>query len=248
MSATKAVFVLIHGGWHNHSSWDRVTPILKANGFAALTLDLPGAGVNAIAPTSLGLHPFDPAAFAAERSHIAGVTQQERTQAVVALVKEAASLSDGKVILVGHSAGGITISAVAEQVPNLLLAVVYLSGFMVPNGMPLLAMLQHETLSSALAPRAVRGRSRRHRRDKDQWRINRRILQIATQSCVLWRPVGVRIRACGVATSLRRIERRRLSPIGNYAWKIWHGAAPLHPLHTGSRDSVDRSGSHDCDG
>ena len=48
MSATKAVFVLVHGGWHNHSAWDKVTPILKANGFAALTLDLPGAGVNAI--------------------------------------------------------------------------------------------------------------------------------------------------------------------------------------------------------
>jgi pimeloyl-ACP methyl ester carboxylesterase len=68
------------------------------------------------------------------------------------LVKEAASLRGGKVILVGHSAGVMTISAVAEQVPNLLLAVVYLAGFMVPNGMPLLAMLQHETLSSALAP------------------------------------------------------------------------------------------------
>jgi pimeloyl-ACP methyl ester carboxylesterase len=152
MSATKAVFVLIHGGWHNRSAWDRVTPILEANGFAALTLDLPGAGVNAIAPTSLGLRPFDPAAFAAERSPIAGVTQEERTQAVVALVKEAASLSDGKVILVGHSAGGMTISAVAEQVPNLLLAVVYLAGFMLPNGMTLLAMLQHETFSSALSP------------------------------------------------------------------------------------------------
>src|ERR1700730_4683956 len=60
MSATKAVFVLIHGAWHNHSTWDRVTPILKANGFTALTLDLPGAGVNAIAPTSLGFRPFDP--------------------------------------------------------------------------------------------------------------------------------------------------------------------------------------------
>jgi pimeloyl-ACP methyl ester carboxylesterase len=46
----------------------------------------------------------------------------------------------------------MSISAVAEQVPNLLLAVVYLAGFMVPNGMPLLAMLQHEALSSALAP------------------------------------------------------------------------------------------------
>src|ERR1700734_1181157 len=152
MSAPKAVFVLVHGAWHNHSTWDRVTPILEADGFAALTLDLPGAGVNAIAPASLALRPFDPAAFAAERSPSAGVTQEERTRAVVALVKEAASLSDGKVILVGHSAGGMTISAVAERVPNLLLAVVYLAGFLVPNGMPLLAMFQHEPLSSALAP------------------------------------------------------------------------------------------------
>jgi pimeloyl-ACP methyl ester carboxylesterase len=152
MSATKAAFVLVHGGWHNHSAWNRVTPLLEAGGFAALTLDLPGAGVNAITPTSLGLRPFDPVAFATECSPIAGVTQEQRTQAVVALVKEAASRSGGKVILVGHSAGGMTISAVAEQVPNLLLAVVYLAGFLMPNGLPLLAMLQHESLSSALAP------------------------------------------------------------------------------------------------
>jgi pimeloyl-ACP methyl ester carboxylesterase len=157
MSATKAVFVLVHGGWHNHSAWDKITPILKANGFESLTLDLPGAGVNAIAPTSLGHRPFDSAAFAAEPSPIAGVTQEERTQAVVALVKEAASLSDGQVILVGHSAGGMTVSAVAELVPDLLLAVVYLSGFLVPSGMPLLAMLQHESMSSALAPRLFVG-------------------------------------------------------------------------------------------
>ena len=152
MSATKAAFVLVHGGWHNHSAWDRVTPILEANGFAALTLDLPGAGSNAIAPTSLGHRPFDPTAFAAERSPVAGVTQEERTQAVIASVKEAASLGDGKVVLVGHSAGGMTISAVAERVPELLLAVVYLAGFMVPTGKTLLEMLQHETFSSALSP------------------------------------------------------------------------------------------------
>jgi pimeloyl-ACP methyl ester carboxylesterase len=152
MSAPKAVFVLIHGAWHNHSVWDAVRPILEANGFAALTLDHPGAGVNSIAPTSLGLRPFDPAAFAAEHSPVADVTQEERTQAVVALAREAASLSDGKVILVGHSAGGMTTSAVAEQVPNLLIAAVYLTAFMVPNGMTLLTMLQHESLSSALAP------------------------------------------------------------------------------------------------
>jgi pimeloyl-ACP methyl ester carboxylesterase len=152
MSVPRAVFVLIHGGWHNHSAWERVTPILKAHEFAALSLDLPGAGVNATAPKSLGRRPFDAAAFATERSPIADVTQEERTQAVVDLIGEAASLSHGKVVLVGHSAGGMTISAVAEQFPNLLLAVVYLAGFLVPNGMPLLAMLQHEALSSALAP------------------------------------------------------------------------------------------------
>jgi pimeloyl-ACP methyl ester carboxylesterase len=157
MSANKAVFVLIHGAWHNRSAWDKVTPILEANGFAALTLDLPGAGANAIAPTSLGRRPFDPVAFAAEPSPVAGLTQEERTQAVVALVKEAASLGDGKVVLVGHSAGGMTISAVAEQVPNRLLGVVYLAAFMVPNGMSLLAMLQHESLSSAMAPRLFVG-------------------------------------------------------------------------------------------
>jgi pimeloyl-ACP methyl ester carboxylesterase len=152
MAVSEAAFVLVHGAWHNHSTWDKVVPILEAQGFEALTLDLPGAGANAIAPKSLRLRPFDPAAFAAERSLIAGVTQEERTRAVVDLVKDAASLSDGKVILVGHSAGGLTISAVAEQVPDLLLAVVYLSAFMLPNGMQLFTMLQHETMSSSLGP------------------------------------------------------------------------------------------------
>jgi pimeloyl-ACP methyl ester carboxylesterase len=157
MSASKTVFVLIHGAWHGRSSWDRVTPILEASGFSALTVDLPGAGANAIAPASLSLRPFNPVAFAAEPSPIADVTQEKRTAAAIELVKEAASRSDGKVILVGHSAGGMTVSAVAEQIPGRLLAVVYLAGFMVPNGMPLLAMLQHETMSSALAPRLFIG-------------------------------------------------------------------------------------------
>lgn len=157
MPTSKAAFVLVHGGWHNQSTWDKITPILEAQGHAVLTLDLPGAGANTIAPKSFGVRPFDPAAFAAELSPIAGVTQEERTKAVVTLVKEAASLSDGKIILVGHSAGGMTISAVAEQVPELLVAVVYLAGFMVPSGMSLLAMLPHEAMSSALSPELFMG-------------------------------------------------------------------------------------------
>jgi pimeloyl-ACP methyl ester carboxylesterase len=152
MSAPKAAFVLVHGGWHGQWVWNKLTPILETNGFAVLTLDLPGAGAETIPPLSLGQEPFDPDAFAAEASPIAGITQEERTEAVITLVRHAAALGDGKVILVGHSAGGMTVSAVAEQAPHLLLAAVYLSGFMVPNGLPLLAMLQHESFSSALAP------------------------------------------------------------------------------------------------
>lgn len=152
MSAPKAAFVLVHGGWHSHGAWERVAPLLEASGFAVLAPDLPGAGVNAIAPLSLGRRPFDPAAFAAEPSPVAAVTQQQRTQAVVAAVRQAASLGEGNVVLLGHSAGGMTVSAAAEEVPSLLRAVVYLAGFLVPNGMTLLAMVRHETLSAALAP------------------------------------------------------------------------------------------------
>ena len=152
MSTSKSAFVLVHGGWHNQSSWERVKPMLEAQGHAVLTLDLPGAGANTIAPKSLGARPFDPAAFAAEPSPIAGVTLDERTAAVVALVEDAASLGDGQVILVGHSAGGMVVSAVAERVPQRLAAIVYLAGFMVPNGLSLLAMLPHESMSSALSP------------------------------------------------------------------------------------------------
>lgn len=157
MSASRAIFILVHGGWHNRLSWERVTPLLEARGFGVTTLDLPGAGVNAVRPRAANAHPFDSAAFAAERSPIAELAQEERTQAVVALVREAAARSDGQVILVGHSAGGMTVSAVAEQVPHLLGAVVYLAGFMVPNGLPLLAMLMHESMASALAPRLFVG-------------------------------------------------------------------------------------------
>jgi len=157
MTRPETAIVLVHGGWHDHAAWARVEPLLEARGLLALSLDLPGAGVHAIAPRSRDARPFDPAAFAAEPSPSAGVTQDERTRAVAALVRHAASRCGGKVVLVGHSAGGMSVSAVAEQVPDLLRAVVYLAGFMVPPGLALLDMLLHESLSTALAPRLFVG-------------------------------------------------------------------------------------------
>ena len=201
-----------------------------------------------IAPKSLGARPFDLAAFAAEPSPVAGVTQDERTQAVVALVNEAASLGDGKVILVGHSAGGMTISAVAEQVPELLVAVVYIAGFMVPNGLSLLAMLPHEAMSSALSPGlfvgdpAAIGATRINPGPADE--AYRSLLKASFYADV----TEADFAQAASQLALRRTERRRSGPIRNHAWQIRLRAAPLHPHHTGSCGSVDRSGSHDRSG
>ncbi len=146
MSAKKPAFLFVHGAWHNAATWRLIIPLLEARGYTAVALDLPGAGVNARMPRAYYERPLDPAAFATEPSPNAGVTQEERTAAVVALIEKLG----GDVVLVGHSLGGITISAVAEAVGERLRAVVYLTAFMLPPGMPAIAMIQHETTASAL--------------------------------------------------------------------------------------------------
>ena len=102
--------LLVHGAWHNSATWQKMTPLLLAAGFDARTLDLPGAGVYARSPRSYREQPFDPKAFATEPSPSANITQSERTAAVVSLIEQLG----GNVVLVGHSMGGLTISAVAE--------------------------------------------------------------------------------------------------------------------------------------
>jgi len=152
MTEGKPAFVFIHGAWHGARSWDKVMPPLEAACHHCVALDLPGAGPNAKSPASFTAKPFDPAAFGTEPSPNAGVTQDERTGAVIAAVKAAARRGNGKVVLAGHSLGGITVSPVAEAVPELLHAVVYVTAFMLPPGMPAIAMIQHESMAAALVP------------------------------------------------------------------------------------------------
>lgn len=152
MSRDKPAFVFVHGAWHGARSWDRVTPLLGAAGHHCVAVDLPGSGANAAAPASYAKRPFDPAAFATEPSPNAGVSQDQRSHAAIEAVTSAAARGNGKVVLVGHSLGGITVSPVAEAVPDLLHAAVYLTAFMLPPGMPAIAMIQHESMASALVP------------------------------------------------------------------------------------------------
>lgn len=152
MSANRPAFVLIHGAWHGARSWDKVGPLLEAAGHHCVAIDLPGSGRNAAVPTSFYRRPFDLGVFAAEPSPNAGVGQEARTRAAIDAVRSAAARGNGKVVLVGHSLGGVTVSPVAEAVPELLHAAVYVTAFMLPPGMPAIAMIQHESMAAALVP------------------------------------------------------------------------------------------------
>ncbi|GAA4539055.1 alpha/beta hydrolase [Amycolatopsis samaneae] len=67
--------------------------------------------------------PQDLAAFATERSPLAGVTVAEQIEATVEVVRRAAA--HGPVVLVGASIGGAAISLVANRVPELIDLLVY---------------------------------------------------------------------------------------------------------------------------
>ncbi|GAB4349251.1 MAG: alpha/beta hydrolase [Gammaproteobacteria bacterium] len=146
-------FIFVHGAWHNHNTWDEVISRLNEKGLMTQAFDLPGAGVNARMPASYFKRPLDQEAFATEPSPNAGVTQAERTEFVIDAVREMAARSEsGKAILVGHSLGGATVSPVAESVPELLAAVVYVAAFMLPPGMPPIAMIKDPLMADALVP------------------------------------------------------------------------------------------------
>jgi uncharacterized RmlC-like cupin family protein/predicted alpha/beta-hydrolase family hydrolase len=155
MPVLKPAFVLVHGAWHGAATWEAVTPLLEAQGYAARTLDLPGAGALAQTPLSYARRPLNHAVFAAEPSPNAGVTQEQRTRAVIALVEKTAAETGGPVVLVGHSLGGLTVSAVAEAVPQHLHAVVYLCAFMLPAAMSAVELTSHPAMAGARVKRVV---------------------------------------------------------------------------------------------
>ncbi|TNF04559.1 MAG: alpha/beta fold hydrolase [Sphingomonadales bacterium] len=103
-------FLLVHGGLHGGWCWEEVVPLLEAEGHSALAPDLPGMGSD---PTPL-----------------AEVDLKLCADKIASIIADEA----GPVLLVGHSMGGITISEVAERVPEGLLGLVYVSARLIPNG------------------------------------------------------------------------------------------------------------------
>jgi pimeloyl-ACP methyl ester carboxylesterase len=98
--------VLVPGLWLDGSSWDGVVPVLEQAGHRAHALTLPGLEAND-----------------ADRSE---VTLRDHVDAVVEVV-DSLDPVQGKVALVGHSAGGALVHAAVDARPDRVARVVYVA-------------------------------------------------------------------------------------------------------------------------
>ncbi len=106
-------FVLVHGAWSGPYSWYQLTEKLKAAGHTVIEIELPGHGKNTASPESL--------------------TMEQYRDAVVKVIRDI----DGKVILAGHSMGGMVISSVAELIPVKIEKLIYVTAFIPSSGQSL---------------------------------------------------------------------------------------------------------------
>jgi len=103
---TPPTFVLVHGAFQDASGWAGVVANLEAEGYTTVTVELAGRGEDT---TPLG-----------------EITLDNYRDAVIEVIEA----QEQPVILVGHSFGGITISSVAEAIPDRIQALVYLSAYL----------------------------------------------------------------------------------------------------------------------
>ena len=141
MATNKPAFLFIHGAWHGAWCWTSVLPYLAAAGHAAIAIDLPGYGLNTRFPKSYFKRPLDREAFANELSPISNVTIDHQVAAVSTALDSLMSGGSPPVVLVGHSMGGMPITAVGEAMPQKIRKLVYLAAMMLPPGKPLLPYL-----------------------------------------------------------------------------------------------------------
>ncbi|WP_329541066.1 alpha/beta fold hydrolase [Streptomyces sp. NBC_01358] len=119
-------FILVHGAFANSFSFAPLQAELAIRGHRSAAVDLPGHGFEATFPAAYQA-PQDLEALAAEPGNIKGVTLADNVARVVQVLERAKR--NGPTILVAHSRGGITATAVANARPELIDRIVYVSAW-----------------------------------------------------------------------------------------------------------------------
>lgn len=115
-AAESPTIVLVHGAFEDASVWGATQAKLRSDGFNVVSVNLPGRPSNPLGPekTSMDLY---------RDTVLAAMNAQTKP-----------------VILVGHSFGGMTISAVAEAAPEKVKTLVYLAAYLPKEGQSLLSL------------------------------------------------------------------------------------------------------------
>jgi len=117
-----ATFVLVHGAWHGGWCWSRVAPLLRDAGHQVHTPTLTGLGEGAAPPTpTVDLD-----------THVSDVLELLASEDLT------------EVALVGHSYGGMVITAVADRAAGRLAHLVYLDAFVPQDGQCVLDLVTPE--------------------------------------------------------------------------------------------------------
>ncbi|MFT3682253.1 MAG: alpha/beta fold hydrolase [Ferruginibacter sp.] len=125
--AKPQTYVLVHGAWQAPYVWDAVKTDLIKKGNKVITVQLPGHGNDNTATYTLSLDGY-----------------RDKVIEAITAVNE-------KVILVGHSMGGMVVSAVAEKIPSKISKLVYIGAFLPANGQALVELANTDA-GSKLGP------------------------------------------------------------------------------------------------
>ncbi|MEV8362465.1 alpha/beta fold hydrolase [Streptomyces niveus] len=119
-------FVLVHGAFANSFSFAPLQAELGLLGHRSVAVDLPGHGFAATYPLAYQA-PQDLAALADAPGAIKGVTLADNVAHLIGILERAKR--NGPVVLVSHSRGGLTATVVANQRPDLIDRIVYVSAW-----------------------------------------------------------------------------------------------------------------------
>lgn len=108
-----ATFLMIHGAWHGGWCFEPLRPLLAQRGHELISPTLPGMDGGEV--------PLDAVTLDLWAGFVADLAGRQREP----------------VILCGHSRGGIVISSAAERAPESIVALIYITAFLLPHGQSL---------------------------------------------------------------------------------------------------------------